>query len=86
MAEQGFEISRWVEKLATCLRELVDYERWIEEQFLLMRHRVQFSLGLSGDAPRNSTDYIRERIRRLDDLQQRLAMVEASRPGWEPVS
>ena len=25
-------------------------------------------------------------VLRLDDLQQRLALVEASRPGWEPVS
>ena len=25
-------------------------------------------------------------VRRLDDLHQRLALVEASRPGWEPVS
>ena len=64
MTEQAFATPQWIERLSGCLRELVDYERWVEGQFSLMRHEVQRHFGLPGDAPRDSADNIRERISR----------------------
>lgn len=64
MTEQAFSASRWVDRLTGCLRELVDYERWVEQQFWETRYEVQRFLGLPGEAPRDSTDNKRERISR----------------------
>ena len=64
MTGQAFATSQWVEKLNRCLSDLVDYERLVERQFTLMRHEVQRHFGLPGDAPRNLTDNIRDRISR----------------------
>ena len=64
MTGQDFATSQWVERLNGCLKDLVDYERWVEQQFSLMRHEVQRHFGLPGDAPPNWTDNIRERISR----------------------
>ena len=64
MTGQAFATSQWIDRLSDCLRELVGYERQVEGQFSLMRHEVQRHFGLPGDAPRNSTDNVRERISR----------------------
>ena len=62
VVSQGqFVLSEWVDRLSNCLRDLVNYERSLESELLLLRHQGERVLGLPG-AHYDSKDIIRERV------------------------
>ena len=61
MSQEQFVLSDWVDRLSDCLRDLVSYERSLENELLLLRHQGERVLGLPG-AHYDSNDIVRERV------------------------
>ena len=62
MSLKPFVLSAWVDKLSGSLQEVVSYERRLESELLFLRQRDQMALGLSGNAPYDPSDIVRERV------------------------
>ncbi len=62
MSQEQFILSDWVDRLALCLQDLVSYERSLESELLILRHRGEMALGLPGRFRDDSKNSILERV------------------------
>ncbi len=52
----------WVDRLAGCLENLVDYERWVERQLSSQMRRAEAALGVRSDSHGDEDEGVRDRV------------------------
>ena len=63
MPQEQFTITDWTNELSQCLQELVDYERWLEDELSLLRQQAEGVLGVLSLGVRRYYDDRDDRIR-----------------------